>query len=90
MADYADNFTAMPDFTTGTISFAVSSHIPPFPFALQAAARAAAQGGPATWQAWIQSQPFPANVKAWHTTGMDAARREGIRLAVAATPIIQP
>ena len=90
MADYADNFIAAADYTTGTVTFTAETHIPPMPFPLQAAARVAALGGPETWRAWLQSQPFPPNVRAWHTAGMDAARREGLRLAVAAFPLIQP
>ena len=86
MAVDADNLTVTHDYTTGMCSVGAGTHID-LPFAALGDAKAAAASGPTAWNAWINAQPLPPSVKAWHTSGLDAGRREGIRLRVAAMPL---
>jgi hypothetical protein len=83
MAIDADNFTVTHDYTTGICSVGAGTHID-LPFTALPDAKAAANAGPSAWNAWINAQPLPPSVKAWHTSGLDATRREAIRLRFAA------
>ena len=72
------------DLTRHVVGSRAETHLE-FPDASAAAVRSAAQT-PATWAAFINAQPLPADVKAWHLSPANPLK-EHIRQGFAATPV---
>jgi hypothetical protein len=90
MAVDADDYSVNIDFTTGQVTVDDHTGLPSFPLPILGDAIAAARAGTAAWNAWINAQPFTSSVKTWHTSTLDSARREGMRLAMSRMNVPQP
>ena len=84
MAEDAVNVTPSHDLTTHTIRVDVGTHLI-LPEGMAATARTAAQT-PATWDAFIMSQPLPPSIKAWHLSPLNPLK-DYVRQGFAAPPI---